>query len=258
MLSNLRSRQAEAPVNGVVGTLVGYSPAKHRHRGVYSSVVAYTAPLRTSRPCCLLTLLHLFSMKDCRIRSVFSCDRMRNTTSQPYVMARKEGRNDWPRKYLLRLFGDHQLKLKRFRHANFSFISRSPPSPPPLPCSLLRPHDLLLPPRLLLHEVYNSLGLTLCQNLVVYRRHVLHQELEKMQKSGNGTILEQFECLVRALLMSTFAIKLNAPERGGRRGAEAARGRQGADATQKGARASKTKERRKKVLKASRLLGALP
>ncbi|CAN0066456.1 unnamed protein product, partial [Hapterophycus canaliculatus] len=59
-------------------------------------------------------------------------------------------------------------------------------------------------------QAYHALGLTLCQNLVVYRRHILHQEFEDMKqrspRNGEGGLQDQFECLVRALVMSTFAL----------------------------------------------------
>ncbi|CAB1111810.1 unnamed protein product [Ectocarpus sp. CCAP 1310/34] len=60
-------------------------------------------------------------------------------------------------------------------------------------------------------QAFYSLGLTLCQNLVVYRKHVLNQEFESMKQqppgSAVGGLEDQFDCLVRSLMMSTFALK---------------------------------------------------
>ena len=68
-------------------------------------------------------------------------------------------------------------------------------------------------------QAFNSLGLTLCQNLVMYRRHFLHQKFEQMKQSGEGGLQEQFNCLVQALPMSTFALNLKPLPRGGGHGA---------------------------------------
>eukprot|EP00903_Cladosiphon_okamuranus_P008019 g7736.t1 len=64
-------------------------------------------------------------------------------------------------------------------------------------------------------QAYHALGLTLCQNLVVYRRHVLNQEFENMKQQSSSSasaglqaVQDQFDCLVRALVMSTFALNL--------------------------------------------------
>ncbi|CAM9143003.1 unnamed protein product [Ectocarpus fasciculatus] len=66
-------------------------------------------------------------------------------------------------------------------------------------------------------QAFYSLGLTLCQNLVVYRRHVLNREFESMKQqppgSAVGGLQDQFDCLVRSLMMSTFA--LNGGDGGG-------------------------------------------